>query len=269
MRRSRSVTLQSLALSSVNLNLLLGRVLRGLGFEVRRAGHGFHANAYDDQKLLLTGRSDVRLIFDVGANTGQTVRVYRKLFPDARIYCFEPFKEAYDKLCTASDGDSRIVPQRIALADSSGCRTLFVNKASVTNSLLATTLEASAYVDDSLIGNVGSVEIQSTTLDNFCDTSGISTIPILKMDVQGGELLVLRGGSSLLSTGAIDLIYTEVSFVALYEGQAVFHDIFEYLAGHRYALYGLYNLFTGRNGFLVQADAIFLSPRMCGFLRRS
>jgi FkbM family methyltransferase len=239
------------------------------GLEVRRTGRGFHADAYDDQKLLLTGRRDVRLIFDVGANTGQTARLYRKLFPEATIYCFEPFEEAYNKLCAASYEDSHIIPQRIAVADTPGHRTLFVNNASVTNSLLATTREASDYVDDSLIRNVGSVQVQSTTLEVFCERSGISAIPILKMDVQGAELLVLRGGSSLLGAGAIDLVYTEVSFVSLYEKQAVFHDLCEYLSGHRYALYGLYNLFTGRNGLLAQADAIFLSPRMCEFLRRT
>ncbi len=89
------------------------------------------------------------------------------------------------------------------------------------------------------------------------------------MDVQGGELLVLRGGSSLLSAGSIDLIYTEVSFVELYDDQVIFTDLCEYLSTHGYALYGLYNLYKGRNGLLAQADAIFLSPRMCDLLRRT
>ncbi len=138
----------------MTLNLIIGRALRKLGFDIRRAGHGFQADAYDDQKLLLTGRRDVRLIFDVGANTGQTASLYRRHFPDATIYCFEPFVKAYNKLCAASSGDPNIIAQRLALADTAGNRTLFVNKASATNSLLKTSSGASDYVDDSLIHNL-------------------------------------------------------------------------------------------------------------------
>ena len=36
-----------------------------------------------------------RIIFDVGANIGQTGRYYHQKFPQADILCFEPIKETF------------------------------------------------------------------------------------------------------------------------------------------------------------------------------
>ena len=78
---------------------------------------------------------------------------------------------------------------------------------------------------------------------------------LLKIDVQGYELEVLKGASALLS--AIDAIYVEVSWVELYKGQAL-HDEVEALlldAGFKQA-----EVFNEENykGELIQADMLFL-----------
>jgi hypothetical protein len=84
------------------------------------------------------------------------------------------------------------------------------------------------------------------------------------MDIQGGELMALKGATKLLSTQAIDLIYSEVLFADLYENQGYFHDISQYLREYGYFLYGLYNMNYGKskNGVLAWADAIFICPRI-------
>jgi FkbM family methyltransferase len=252
----------------MNVNRLVGNVFRYFGLDVRRAGYGFHTDAYDDQRSLLSGRRLVQTIFDVGANVGQSARRYRAVFPTANIHCFEPFERSFQRLQDAVGGDSQVKLHRLAISDAASTRTLFVNKSDVTNSLLPTRTESFDYIDKSMLNPVGTVEVRSTTLDIFCREAAITKIHILKMDVQGAELLSLLGASSMLSAGAIDLIYTEVSFVRLYDGQALFDDVCRHLAAHDYTLYGLYNLFSGRNGFLTQADAIFLSPDMRDSLRR-
>ena len=40
----------------------------------------------------------VRIIFDVGANIGQTALSYLKNFPDAEIFSFEPISETFQQL---------------------------------------------------------------------------------------------------------------------------------------------------------------------------
>jgi len=57
---------------------------------------------------------------------------------------------------------------------------------------------------------VADIDVPSVTVDNFCAQSGIDHIDILKLDVQGGELLALEGTKHMLSRTAVTLIYAEV-----------------------------------------------------------
>src|SRR5687768_17470636 len=42
--------------------------------------------------------SQVSVVFDVGANVGQSALRFTAGFPEARIYCFEPVKETFSRL---------------------------------------------------------------------------------------------------------------------------------------------------------------------------
>jgi FkbM family methyltransferase len=60
--------------------------------------------------------ADARVIFDLGANVGQTAKQYRSHFPRAHIYSFEPFHDSFAALQQALWGDPNFHPQMIALA---------------------------------------------------------------------------------------------------------------------------------------------------------
>ncbi len=57
------------------------------------------------------------------------------------------------------------------------------------------------------------------------------------------------------------LIWVEVSFRPLYEGSAVFSEVYDFLAGHGFYLGGLQEGFRGDGRELLQADALFLSHK--------
>jgi hypothetical protein len=80
------------------------------------------------------------------------------------------------------------------------------------------------------------------------------------MDIQGGELMALQGAKNMLESASIDVIYTEVLFAKIYEGQATFYTIGEFLEQYGYILYGLYHLSYANNGVVLFGDAIFISP---------
>lgn len=67
---------------------------------------------------------------------------------------------------------------------------------------------------------VGTSTVKTCRLD---DTVDLDTIDLLKMDVQGGELLVLDGAPRLAASALA--VHTEVEFVPLYSGQPLFADI--------------------------------------------
>lgn len=243
--------------------------LRSLGYEIRKLPKDrplpndqvVPATPFDLQKALLTDQV-VQTVFDVGANIGVTVSEYERLFPKARIYCFEPFEECFSTLRGTYKNSDRIKPYKLAITDRSGTGKLFFNKNNGTNSLLPVAGECGKYVDANEMRNLGSMDVQTTTLDNFCLNERIERIQILKIDIQGGELMAFRGATGLLNMQRIDLLYSEVLFVPLYEKQAYFCDLYEFLDQYGYTLYGLYNLNYGRNGVLSWADAIFISSKI-------
>ncbi len=236
------------------------RLLRLLGYELRRLPkhHVYGADAYADQKALLSGRG-VRTIFDVGANVGQTAARYRILFPTADIHCFEPFEESFRGLCENFRGCAAIHPHRLAVTGTAGTREFFCNEGPLTNSLLPSAAGWRKHIGQELMATREVVPVPAVCLDDFCSQENIDHIDLLKMDIQGGELMALHGAASLLKNRAISLIYAEVNFAALYEGQAEFDELLRFLAGYGYSLFGLYNLSHGENSALAWCDAIFIS----------
>jgi len=234
-------------------------LIRRTGYELRRTGDSPHAHvdAFLDQRRLLNAPRPV--VFDVGANRGQSVERYLKVFPGAEIYAFEPGAAAYADLVARFASNQRVHPFRQALSDSAGEAAFHVNSADYTSSLLAAAAGVGAFVDARLLAEVERVRVQTTTLAAFSSEHSISGPDILKLDVQGAELLVLRGADPLLSRGAIAIVYTEVQFAPLYSGQCYFDEVSGFLRARGYSLFGLYDLQYGVNGLLAWADALFAS----------
>jgi hypothetical protein len=137
-----------------------------------------------------------------------------------------------------------------------------VNSESVTNSLLPVAGQSERYVDPALTRPVGAVDVDVTTIDGFCADQGVAHVHVLKLDIQGGELPALRGAEGRLRAGAIDLVYAEVLFARLYDDQTEFVELYRYLGGLGYQLYGLYDLHHGRNQVLAWGDALFIGPHL-------
>ena len=96
-----------------------------------------------------------------------------------------------------------------------------------------------------------------TTLDDFCSQESVTGIDLLKMDVQGFELFVLKGAQGLLSARKIGCIVLEVSFISLYENQASPQDLINRLAGHQYDLMGFYDFAHSAAKRLMWCEMLF------------
>lgn len=82
------------------------------------------------------------------------------------------------------------------------------------------------------------VEIETTTLDDFCQTQAISDLEFLKIDVQGADLDVLRGGEQVLQRSTLG-VSIEVEFAPIYQGQPLFAEIDQYLRSRGFILFDL------------------------------
>lgn len=240
----------------MSLRSLTKSVVNKAGYDLhRRANSTFGQDAYQDQMTILQN-VEVQTIFDVGANKGQTTAVYKTLFPGAVIHSFEPFADTFAELENIYAGDDHVRPHRLAVTDSSGTGNFHVNRSPFTNSLLSATEEGDEYQ------NIAVVAVTTTTLDDFCTLQEIEEIDILKMDIQGTELMALKGAAEKLRRASVSLIYTEVLFAPLYDGQAQFYEVGEFFSRYGYVLYGLYNMRHTTRGRLAWGDAVFVSPRL-------
>lgn len=231
-------------------------LLRRCGIEARRYSHEFRLlhDAFYAQRALIGGDAPT-VVFDVGGHHGQTALRYVAEMPHATVYTFEPSPESYRHLLAAVRGDRRIRSFEMALSDRSGRRAFNINADQRTNSFLP----VFATVPD--IGvpmrTEARVEIDATTLDMFCEREHLDQISILKMDVQGFEAPVLAGASRLLEERRVQVVYTEVTFAPIYDGQTSFLELQSLLDRLGYVLFGLYNVQL-RNDRPAWCDAIFV-----------
>ena len=199
-------------------------------------------NSDDDQARLIP---DAQIIFDVGANVGQSAKTYRQLYPQAQIWSFEPFPATYEQL-RGSLADERFHPISLALSDQISKAELNIGAVSITNSLLRRETDTGE-----------AIEIQTDTLDHFCSEHGISNIDILKVDVEGAEDRVFRGAKEMFSRRAIRSVFVEVYFRPVYDGMSMFWDLNAQLTGLGFELCGLYSLSSTHDGLLSFGNALY------------
>jgi FkbM family methyltransferase len=146
------------------------------------------------------------MIFDVGANVGQTIQRLRPLFPLAEIHSFEPVPSTYAQLRTNTLHDPRVHCHELALADRAGELWVPLSESSDQNSLVP-----------ALHGTGRSqgptVRLALETAAQFCAQHNIRHIDLLKIDVEGFELSVLRGAAPLLDAKAVDFLVVEAGLM--------------------------------------------------------
>jgi FkbM family methyltransferase len=222
-------------------------VLRRSGLELRRFdGLGGHPLA-DARTILAAARP---VVFDVGANTGQTIARVRHFMPGATIHSFEPSESTFEELRERYGDDPLIHLNRVALGARREERKLFENVSSEMTSFLP-------------LGEHGWGSVAATTLvpvetlDDYSERAGVARIDLLKLDTQGFELEVLRGGAETLAAGRVTLVLAEVFFADVYESAPSFCEVQQAVSQHGFVLVSIYDLhYIGRRA--GWCDALFV-----------
>ena len=187
-------------------------------------------------------------VIDAGAALGDWTRACRGVFPNARYLLAEPVAEFADALRGASDLHGVEVVQA-ALAAEPGARVLHVHRDLVGSSLLHE--REGPEVD----GEPRQVRV--TTLDGLVADAAAAAPFLVKLDVQGAELDVLRGGTTTLAQAVAVLL--EVSFFGFFHGGATFADVVAAMHAHGFAAYDVSGLaYRPLDGALAQADVLFV-----------
>lgn len=178
---------------------------------------------------------NLQIVFDVGANEGQTYRWVKHHQPGAKLYCFEPVRSTYEKLIGTYKNDSGAVFEQMALGDRAGeQRIKLFSDYSVLNSLRTDLMNHDENAKEEII--------RIDTLDAYCVRHEIKQIDLLKIDTEGYELSVLKGAENMLNQRKISFVYCEVGFMKSNNRNTNLAELTEYLAAKNYFFYGLYQL---------------------------
>jgi len=231
------------------------KLFRKLGLEVTRA-RARGRDPFEDMQNIFGAESSLT-IFDVGAHVGQTSRLFRRIFPNSRIFAFEPFPESF-QLCKEQLKDdilSNVI--NIAISNINGSQILHVNSRSATNSILETDARASETWGSDVCSTEKTVEVRTETLDVFLARESIRQIDILKLDVQGAEYLVMDGAQESCRQKKIGAIYAEIITQPTYERQMRFDKMLAVYYELGFELFNIYNPYHSKSGRLCQVDALF------------
>ena len=192
-------------------------------------------------------------VADVGANRGQFALISRKLFPDACIHSFEPLDEPAKIFESVFNTDNNIHLHRCAIGSENTTMTIHVSERDDSSSLLPI-----GHNQSELFPHTGESETRITLvkpLNNVIYVDDITKNSLLKIDVQGYELEVLKGCNTALNKFLY--VYVECSFIELYEGQAFASEVIDFLYKKYFVLVGVYNMCYDEEGKAIQADFLF------------
>lgn len=197
-----------------------------------------------DIKFILkkcTGNNDVKCCIDGGAHQGETSLALVDAFPEAIIYSFEPEPDNFKVLCKNTNGYSGIRPLNLALGEANQVVTFYKNYDSQTGSLLAGTDSCAKYVDEpKKMQLLDKLNVKMVTLDNWAENNRITSIDLIKLDLQGYELNALIGANKLLTSKKVTFLFFEVNLVPSYENQSQLSALYEYATKVGYRLVSLY-----------------------------
>jgi len=208
------------------------------------------AAGIEHQQMLESYRFDT--IIDVGANIGQFSLIARHHNPTAVIDAFEPIPSAALKYEALFSDDASVQLHRVALGDKQGKLDLHLSRRMDSSSLLPIGSEQVTRFPGT--DEVGTISVKVMRLDDVL--TEIRSPVLLKLDVQGYELNVLKGAEKLMDK--IDAVYTECSWLELYEGQALISEVAEYLEELGFKMEAQYNTVSDQDGNPVQADILFM-----------
>lgn len=176
---------------------------------------------------------DCRMVFDVGANIGTWAWRALNINPQIDLHCFEPGRQTYRHLL-ANNFPPNVHCNNIGLSSSCGEQELYVfERNSALNSLYRRTGLEDGW---KLETQKQSETIKLSTLDTYCKLHDVKLIDLLKVDVEGHELEVFKGGTGLFQQQAIRMVQFEYGGCNI-DSRVLLKDLFNFLQPSGYRLY--------------------------------
>jgi FkbM family methyltransferase len=194
------------------------------------------------------------VVLDVGAEAGWFFHCWKDWCGGAEVHAFEPRREAFEQAKALYGGDPSIRLNCVAVGEQKGSLGLRVMEGSLASSSFLEHLPDTWEEIGFETGEVVERRAPVTTIDDYCRMNSIESVCLMKIDVQGFELAVLRGAEGMLPT--VDHILVESAIRPLYVGAPRFSAVFDWLVEHGFHLMAMRAWHRGNN-VLVETDMLF------------
>ncbi len=228
----------------------VARLVSWLGYEVVRRGKS---------QLLGLDRLPICTVVDIGANRGQFAKFILDVFPQARVYCFEPLPTAFEDLrnWTRSSRPESVLVFNVALGEHvDRIEMLRTTSHDESSSVLRPTALRSTLFPQTR--EHVQVSVEQTTLDRAVGDFSLRLDPevLVKIDVEGYEDRVIRGGTQTI--GQARACVLEVCLDPIYEGQATFPQILMLMDSLEFGYAGNLRQVYASDGHVICLDAVFV-----------
>lgn len=172
----------------------------------------------------------LKVVLDVGANVGDYSKKILSDNTDVVVHTFEPDERAFTQSQTnLRDFGKRAVLNFCALGEKKSEVHLFRHSKTVFNSLFD--IHEKNKKEKSIVVEMG-------TIDDYVKKHDLRHIDFLKIDVEGYEFFVLKGGENIFKQGIIDIVQYEFSGATL-ESRFFLRDFLRFFEQYGYDMYRL------------------------------
>jgi FkbM family methyltransferase len=226
---------------------------------LRKVGNKFGVDVkMTDEEILMKqiGFNNIDMIFDIGANAGQFGEMIYKLGYRGKMVSFEPLSEAHAVLtdrCKNFGGWS--AAEKCAIGEEDGEIEINISENLISSSALGMLDEHEKAAPKSKY--IGSEKAKVYKLDSIFGkyTENCKNV-FVKIDTQGFEEKILKG--CVESMPKIKGFLIEMSLVKLYEGQALFGDLYPRMISAGFEMHGIQPAFVNKeSGRVLQVDTVF------------
>lgn len=161
----------------------------------------------------LPGLDPGSVIFDVGGNRGQSIKFFRKIFSDTKIYSFEPSPRIFRELQKYNSKD--VQTENIGLSSENGFAIFHESILDEASTFDLPDLDSEWHRRKSKVLGMdrlkmySEIQVPIRKIDSIVDENEVSNIFLLKIDVEGHELKVLIGARECLDKKLITNIQME------------------------------------------------------------
>ena len=191
-------------------------------------------------------------VFDVGCNRGLFIDLFLSKPLTSDIHCFEPIDRLFKDLSVKYGTKEGITLNKLCVSDDNK-KVTFHELVSPETDGCSSTIERPVFKERGW--DYKSYEVESVSIDSYCKNNNIEHIDFIKIDVEGGEFLVLKGCESMLRTGAIDFIQFEYGNT-FSDANVELLDVYKLIVGYDYKMF-IYDAETCQAGNMPTGNFIF------------